>query len=375
MKEETLQTLPWPDSRDEREIAPALRLSTYYYELPPSLIAQHPAQRRDGSRLLAIKRSTGRIRHCWFTDLPQLLRRSDLLVINETKVVPAALVGHKPSGGRVDLLVLDPVSEREDAAVKSWCERVCMVRSSKPLRPGSAILVDNGPILRVQKVLAPGRAVIRFPVEGGDLLSFLDTHGRTPLPRYIRGGLGEISDKERYQTVYARVAGSVAAPTAGLHFTESLLEDLRRTGIQTVRILLHVGPGTFAPVRGSDIRRHTMESELCVISEQAASHLTTARKEGRRIIAVGTTTVRALESAISSSGGFSAGQWWTDLFIFPGHEFKAVDGLVTNFHLPGSTLLMLVCAFAGIERVMEAYHSAIKKRYRFYSYGDACLML
>ncbi len=352
------------------------RLSTYQYNLPPELIAQQPAPTRDESRLLRINRTTGRVDHHAFKDLPRLLRASDLLVLNETRVTPCALTARKTSGGRVSLLVLDPVSQEHQGGSDGSARRVCIAGSSKPLRAGAALTIEDGPEILVEKTLGRGRVLVCFPVDEGGILPLLEKHGTAPLPPYIKPGDKDQSyHRARYQTVYSRVSGSVAAPTAGLHFTDELLGELRQKGIDIIRIVLHVGPGTFTPVREADVRRHLMESESYEISEEAASMLQSALGDGRRIIAVGTTTVRTLESALSSEGGFRSGRGRTDLFILPGHRFRAVHGLITNFHLPGSTLLMLVCAFAGTERVLYAYKTAVGGRYRFYSYGDACLLL
>lgn len=352
------------------------RLSTYQFDLPQELIAQEPVSKRDESRLLRINRSTGRTDHQIFKDLPSLLHKSDLLVLNETRVTPCALTGHKTTGGRVSLLVLDPVLPGRESLSGRAATRVCLAGSSKPLRTGATIILENSTELIVEKALVPGRAVIRFPVDEDGFLDFLQTHGTTPLPPYIKPGDKEQAfHQERYQTVYSRSAGSVAAPTAGLHFTEHLFDELEAAGINTTRIVLHVGPGTFMPVRQDDVRLHKMEYEVYEISERAAHDLQSALHNGRRIIAVGTTSVRTLESAISSDGGFRQGRGRTDLFIVPGYHFRSVQGVVTNFHLPGSTLLMLVCAFAGTERVLNAYKVAVGGRYRFYSYGDACLIL
>jgi len=250
---------------------------------------------------------------------------------------------------------------------------MCLAKSSKPIRPGTRILLDNGPELAAKDMIAPGRVLITFPVPEHNLLDFLERYGSPPLPPYITARKLD-RDKSRYQTVYAKTAGSVAAPTAGLHFTEELLHDLALKGIQTARILLHVGPGTFLPVREEDVRAHRMEREFYEIPDQAAESIQQALDEKRRLIAVGTTTVRALESA-AMTGELKPGREETELFIKPGYSFKVIDGLVTNFHLPGSTLLMLVCAFAGIDFVMQAYKEAVREEYRFYSYGDACLIL
>lgn len=358
------------------DIPAAYRLSTYQYDLPPELIAQEPAHRRDESKLLGLNRASGAVRHHTFKELPSLLRPSDLLVLNETRVTPCALAGRKASGGRVRLLVLDPATPGQAREPDHLAERICMAASSKPLRSGVSITLDEGPDLLVMEILAPGRVVVRFPVPEGQLLNFLDRYGRTPLPPYIKPeDPGHARHRERYQTVYSRIAGSVAAPTAGLHFTEELIHELRTAGVAITRIVLHVGPGTFTPVRQEDVRLHKMETELYEISDLAAREIQTALDEGRRVIAVGTTTVRTLESARSADGSITSGAGRTNLFILPGHQFRSVHGLLTNFHLPGSTLLMLVCAFAGIESVFNAYTVAMGGRYRFYSYGDACLIL
>jgi S-adenosylmethionine:tRNA ribosyltransferase-isomerase len=364
----------------EQESTPVLpeayALTTYQYELPRELIAQEPHPTRDNSRLLKIDRRSGALSNHTFKDLPQILKPSDLVVLNETRVIPAALHGHKPTGGRVDLLVLQPAQDVPASGSSALAIRACMARSSKPLGPGTAIVLETGQILTVKSAVASGRVLIQFPVSEDGLLDFLHIHGSTPLPPYISAEGRDVgADRTRYQTVYARVAGSVAAPTAGLHFTEELLAALERRGIAIVRIVLHVGPGTFIPVRETDIRRHKMESEIYEISEDAARALSCAQQQGRRIIAVGTTTVRALESAALAGGEFRTGIHSTDLFIFPGYMFRAVRGMVTNFHLPGSTLLMLVCAFGGTSRVLAAYLTAVGQRYRFCSYGDASVIV
>jgi S-adenosylmethionine:tRNA ribosyltransferase-isomerase len=251
-----------------------------------------------------------------------------------------------------------------------------MVKASKRLKAGDVIRLANGSELTAEETVAAGRVRVRFPVAESDLLRFLDTHGQPPLPPYIKAhGLAGEQDRTRYQTVYSRVPGSVAAPTAGLHFTEDLLARLAARGIEIVRVTLHVGPGTFTPVRHEDVRLHVMESENYEISEETAETLNRARKEGRRIVAVGTTTVRALESAATSEGVVASGRASTNLFIIPGYSFKIVHNMITNFHLPASTLLMLVCALGGTEGMLRAYQEAINLKYLFYSYGDACLIL
>lgn len=359
------------------QIPPDFRLSTYRYHLPEELISQEPCMVRDSSRLLVFHSRTGEILHRRFNDLPFILNPSDLLVLNETRVIPALLVGRKTTGGTVELLVLDPAISDPSAAASHRCGvRTCMVKASKRLKTGDLIRLADGPELTAEETVAPGRVRIRFPVEDIAILRFLDSHGRPPLPPYIKAhGRAGDRDRARYQTVYSRVPGSVAAPTAGLHFTKDLLELLAANGIETTRIILHVGPGTFTPVRTEDVRLHVMESESYEISQATAERLNRALKEGRRIIAVGTTSVRALESAAAPEGVVSSGGASTNLFIIPGYSFKIVHNMITNFHLPASTLLMLVCALGGTREILSAYQEAIDRKYLFYSYGDACLIL
>jgi S-adenosylmethionine:tRNA ribosyltransferase-isomerase len=305
-----------------------------------------------------------------------LLDPSDLLVLNETKVTPARLFGHKPTGGRVELLVLDPARPLQGQQNTEHAQRVCLVQSSKPVRPGTVIHLDKEYEIIAGETLSPGRIIARFPVSEPYFLPFLESYGTPPLPPYIKPENRLLTrDRDRYQTVYAKINGSVAAPTAGLHFTEELFNDLRTLGITIARIVLHVGPGTFTPVRSEDVRLHNMESEFFEVSEETAGLINDAQKQGRRIVAVGTTCVRALESAVNEDGILQPGSQSTDLFITPGYKFKLVRGLVTNFHLPKSTLLMLVCALAGTDLTLNAYKKAIENKYRFYSYGDACLIL
>jgi S-adenosylmethionine:tRNA ribosyltransferase-isomerase len=353
------------------------KLSTYDYELPAGLIAQEPATARDQARLLVIHRSTGRLAHHSFRDLPELLDPTDLLVINETKVVPVALTARKESGGTVELLVLDPAAQPETYGYdRARASRVCQYKASKPLRPGMTLRMDGGPELTVVSEVQAGRALVAFPVQEWELATFLERWGSPPLPPYIRpAGRRLDRDRERYQTVYARTAGSVAAPTAGLHFTPELFARLEERGIEIATVLLHVGMGTFAPVRDEDIRVHRMEEEYYEIPQSSAEAIERAYAEGRRIIAVGTTSVRAVESAVGEDGALEHIQGRTHLFITPGYAFSRIRGLITNFHLPRSTLLMLVAAFAGLELTMAAYREAIASNYRFYSYGDACLIV
>ena len=365
-----------PLQRDDRDIPEEFRLSTYQYTLPPDCIAQEPAAVRDQSRLMAIHRNSGAIGRHSFHDLPSLLRPTDLLVMNESRVIPAAIRCTKPTGGRVELLVMEPAAQASsDRSVQSTI-RPCLVRSSKPLAAGSTLTVENGPQLIVERMLAPGRATIRFPVVEARFLEFLDKYGLPPLPPYIKTqGRDHERDKSRYQTVYARTPGSIAAPTAGLHFTEELLRQIEEMGIECVRIVLHVGPGTFMPVREEDIRLHEMQSEFYDIPEETAYKVRQAKRDNRRIIAVGTTTVRTLESAVLEPGSLRSGPGRSALFIYPGYRFRLIDGMITNFHLPGSTLLMLVAAFGGIDLVLSAYREAVDGRFRFYSYGDACIII
>ncbi len=351
-------------------------LDTYQYDLPTELIAQSPCERREDSRLLVLDRYTGSISHRHFRDLPQVLQDSDVLVVNQTLVVPALIKGRKATGGAVELLVIDPGFSWNDSFQNQASFRECLVKASKPLRAGTVILLDEARELTVLKIISPGRALISFPCPEDSFLDFLKTYGEPPLPPYIRRENRVTErDRERYQTVYSRVPGAVAAPTAGLHFSEELLAAIQDKGITIAPLILHVGPGTFMPVRHRDIRRHRMEAERYDIPKATADIINNALKAQRRIVAVGTTSVRALESAVNDDGFVEAGPNKTDLFIFPGYRFRVVQAMVTNFHLPASTLLMLVCAFGSYDRVMAAYREAVIFRYRWYSYGDACLII
>ena len=352
------------------------RLSTYNYDLPQSLIAQEPAAKRDHARLLIIRRGSGEISHRAFRELPSILSPDDLLVLNETKVVPAFLVCRKPTGGRVELLVVSPARASEPNDDGSTTTRACLARASKSLKKGGLLTLEDGTDLEVAGTVGPGKVLIRFPTPEEHLTAFLETHGHPPLPPYIRRETrDEHRDTVRYQTVYASAAGSVAAPTAGLHFTDGLLNELAGVGIEIARIVLHVGPGTFSPIRTEDIRLHRMESEYYEISEESAEAVERARAENRRIVAVGSTSVRTLEAAAARDGIVRAGRGETNLFITPGHGFRVVGAMLTNFHLPRSTLLVLVGAFAGTDRIKAAYIAAVDAGYRFYSYGDAGLIL
>jgi S-adenosylmethionine:tRNA ribosyltransferase-isomerase len=338
-----------------------MRLADFDYELPPDLIAQRPVTPRDASRLLVVDRATGRLAHFVFGDVTDLLRQGDVLVLNDTRVVPARMRGRRPgTGGAVEILVLGP-------AGGDWWE--ALVRPGHRLRPGAVVEVGpKGVAVEVGESPRDGRRLVRIR-DGGRMPDLLRHAGEMPLPPYIRARL---DDPERYQTVYAREEGAVAAPTAGLHFTPALLQRLGAQGVRIVMLTLHVGPGTFQPVTAEDVREHRMDAEHYTITPSVAEAINARRG---RLVAVGTTVVRALETAAAPDGRVAPGQGWTDLFIVPGFEFRAVQALVTNFHLPRTTLLMLVCAFAGRELILRAYGEAIRERYRFYSFGDAMLIL
>jgi S-adenosylmethionine:tRNA ribosyltransferase-isomerase len=342
-----------------------MKLSDFDYELPEALIAQEPVSPRDASRLLVVP-AAGPLEHRRFTDLETLLAPGDLLVFNDTKVIPARLLGRKATGGKVELLLCEPL---EGGLGRRWR---AMGQASKPIRPGALIDLD-GLSVRVEADEGEGFYVVLLDREGDALEAALARAGRIPLPPYIRRDPGP-EDRERYQTIWARAPGSAAAPTAGLHFTERLLARLDARGVRRTAVTLHVGPGTFLPVRGDSIEGHRMHPERYEVPEDAAAEIAACRSRGGRVVAVGTTTVRTLESAFGG-GAVAAGPGRTALFVRPGHRFRAVDALVTNFHLPRSTLLMLVCAFGGTERVLAAYRECVARKYRFFSYGDAMFLL
>jgi S-adenosylmethionine:tRNA ribosyltransferase-isomerase len=340
------------------------------FDLPPELIAQEPSPERGGSRLLVLRRSSGVLEHASFSALPALLQPGDLLVVNNTRVFPARLLGRRvPSGGAVEcLLVADLGDDHWEA----------LVHPGQKLKPGAEMIFEGRLTLHgeVLERRFHGRRVVRLWTGGGESVSdAVDAIGHIPLPPYIKRA-DRAQDRDRYQTVFARPRGSVAAPTAGLHFTQGLLTALRDRGVEVAEITLHVGYGTFQPVRVERVEDHRLEPEQYEIDEAAASALTAALSARRRIVAVGTTTARTLEAvAARHDGTIVAGRGWADLFIYPGYDFRVVSGLVTNFHLPQSSLLMLVSAFAGREAVLEAYRRAVEARYRFYSYGDGMLIL
>ncbi len=333
-----------------------LTTSDFDYHLPPEAIAQHPGERGE-SRLLVLGRTSEERR---FADLPDLLDPGDLLVVNDTRVIPARLRARRPTGGRVEILLV----EREGPA--SWW---CLLRPGRRLPPGAPLAIESGPAARVEE-RADGRCRLTFDQPIGPLLAEI---GETPLPPYIDRPV-EPRDRQRYQTVYAARPGAVAAPTAGLHFTPALLAALERRGIRQASLTLHVGPGTFRPVKAENPEEHVMDSERFEIPEATAQAVAATRRNGRRVVAVGTTVVRTLETAATSDGLVTAGAGRTGLYIRPGYGFRVVDRLITNFHLPRSTLLMLVCAFAGRNRVLDAYRQAVGSGFRFYSYGDAMLV-
>lgn len=333
-----------------------LTTSDFDYHLPPEAIAQHPGERGE-SRLLVLGRTSEERR---FADLPDLLDPGDLLVVNDTRVIPARLRARRPTGGRVEILLV----EREGPA--SWW---CLLRPGRRLPPGAPLAIESGPAARVEE-RADGRCRLTFEQPIGPLLAEI---GETPLPPYIDRPV-EPPDRQRYQTVYAARPGAVAAPTAGLHFTPALLAALERRGIRQASLTLHVGPGTFRPVKAENPEEHVMDSERFEIPEATAQAVAATRRNGRRVVAVGTTVVRSLEAAATSDGLVAAGAGRTGLYIRPGYGFRVVDRLITNFHLPRSTLLMLVCAFAGRNRVLDAYRQAVGSGFRFYSYGDAMLV-
>ncbi|RLB94776.1 MAG: tRNA preQ1(34) S-adenosylmethionine ribosyltransferase-isomerase QueA [Deltaproteobacteria bacterium] len=351
-------------------------LSDYDYTLPPEMVAQAPSPRRDQSRLMVLDRGKNKITDRRFSDITGLLHSGDLLVINNTRVVPARLKGVKETGGKVEVLLLDYPHHIQGEQDTGRFSCRCLVKASKRPRTGSRIFFDKGLSAKVLEA-ADGIFKLEFRF-AGNFDTILQSIGEIPLPPYIkRNGPGSApcDDRQRYQTVYADRAGAIAAPTAGLHFTEELISRLVENGVEVVPITLHVGYGTFLPVRVTDIRQHQMHPETYTITDEAAAVINRAKCMGRRVIAVGTTVVRALESAAEADGRIRAESSESDLFIYPGFRFKVIDALITNFHLPKSTLLMLVCAFASRCFVFQAYEDAIRRKYRFFSYGDAMLIL
>ena len=336
-----------------------MKKSDFYFDLPEELIAQTPLERRDASRLLLLDHETGEITHKHFFDLPDYLNPGDCLVLNDSRVLPARLMGNRLTGGAVEVVLLRDLGEGK------W---ECLTRPGRKTKPGTDLTFGEG-LLRatVTDALDDGNKVLQFHYEG-IFLEILDRLGKMPLPPYIKA---ELQDRERYQTVYSREIGSAAAPTAGLHFTEELLERIRAKGVKVCFVTLHVGLGTFRPVKEENILDHVMHSEYCMIPEETASIINETKAAGGRVIAVGTTSCRTLESFTEPDGTVLAKGGWTDIFIYPGYSFKCIDALVTNFHLPESTLIMLVSALAGREHILHAYETAVHERYRFFSFGDA----
>ena len=340
-----------------------MKKSDFYYELPEELIAQTPLERRDASRLLHLDKETGSMEHRHFYELPEYLRAGDCLVVNDTRVLPARLLGCRETGGSVELVLLRDLGEG------CW---ECLSRPGRKTKPGTKLLFGDGELTAtVEAVAEGGNRIVQFHYTG-IFLEVLERLGKMPLPPYIKE---ELQDAERYQTVYSRELGSAAAPTAGLHFTPELLKQIEEMGVKICYVTLHVGLGTFRPVKEEEIENHEMHSEFCMISRETAETINAVRRSGGRVIAVGTTSCRTLESFAGEDGMLQEGSGWTDIFIYPGYRFKCVDGLVTNFHLPESTLVMLVSALAGREHILHAYETAVRMRYRFFSFGDAMLIL
>jgi S-adenosylmethionine:tRNA ribosyltransferase-isomerase len=352
-----------------------MRISDFDFELPEELIAQHPLERRDASRMLVVSRAGESWHDRAFAEFPSELREGDTVVVNNTRVFPARLMGRRePTGGRVELLL---VRRREDLGGETW---ETLARPARRLENGARLTFGDGRLgASVLSATADGaRRVVRFDAEG-DFLKLLEEFGRMPLPPYIKRESDDLAsrdeDRERYQTVYAAAPGAIAAPTAGLHFTPRVFDELRARGVRVAEVTLHVGYGTFAPVRAEELGAHRVAAERYEISEATAAEVNATRARGGRVVAVGTTTVRALESAAAEAGSVAAGRGETGLTITPGYEFRVVDALLTNFHLPRSSLLVLVSAFAGRELALAAYRHAVAARYRFYSYGDCMLIV
>ncbi len=343
--------------------------SDYVFDLPEGLIAQKPKDQRDASRLLVMDKNSGEVDHRGFFDLISYFKSGDVLVLNDTRVIPARLIGHRPSGGQVELLLL------EDRDEITW---ECLAKPAKRMKVGERLLFDGEREAVILETGDEGRRLVRFEATDNNtpdhlFKEWLDRAGLIPLPPYIHREAGD-EDKERYQTVYAKHDGAVAAPTAGLHFTDKMLAELEEKGVKVVRITLHVGIGTFRPVVVDKITDHKMDYERYTVSAESAKTINEAKKSGGHLFAVGTTCVRTIESIADESGVVHAGSGSTNIFLYPPYQFKAVDCLVTNFHLPGSTLIMLVSALAGRENIMEAYKNAVEEKYRFFSYGDAMLI-
>ena len=341
-----------------------MKTHDFYYDLPKERIAQTPVEPRDHSRLLVMDRFTGEMEHRHFYDITDYLRPGDLLVVNDSRVLPARLYGYKQdTGAHMELLLLE---QKENLL---W---ECLAKPGKKAKPGTKLIFGDGLLTgEVVEVKEDGNRMVRFTCEG-NFYSVLDQIGQMPLPPYITE---KLQDKERYQTVYSKELGSAAAPTAGLHFTPELMDKIRAMGVDFASVTLHVGLGTFRPVKAEEVTQHKMHSEHCLLPKETAEKILQTKAKGGRVIAVGTTSCRTLESVATFTGKIQPWEGYTDIFIYPGYEFKVLDGLITNFHLPESTLIMLVSAFAGREHILHAYEEAVRLEYRFFSFGDACLFL
>jgi len=336
-----------------------LKTSDFDFYLPEELIAQTPLEQRDSSRLLTLDKITGQVTHRHFYDLPRFLRPGDCLVLNNSRVLPARLIGRRPTGGVCEVLLLT------DKGEGLW---ECLVRPGRKLKPGAQVIFGEGQLkATIEAEVEDGKRLVRFHYQG-IFLEVLEQLGKMPLPPYIKA---ELQDNERYQTVYSKVVGSAAAPTAGLHFTPELLVHVQEMGVKVCYVTLHVGLGTFRPVKAENILEHEMHSEFCEIPRETADIINETKRNGGRVICVGTTSCRTVESFAKEDGTISESSGWTNIFIYPGYKFKVLDALITNFHLPQSTLIMLVSALAGREHVLNAYEQAVKERYRFFSFGDA----
>lgn len=336
--------------------------SDFDFYLPEELIAQTPLEKRDTSRLLHLDKQTGVIEHKHFYDIKQYLHEGDCLVLNDSRVLPARLIGARPTGGTVELVLL------KDLGDNRW---ECLSRPGRKTKPGQELVFGNGELTAVvEEVTLGGNRIVKFSYVG-IFLEILERLGKMPLPPYIKE---ELQDSERYQTVYSKELGSAAAPTAGLHFTKELLAEIADIGVKICYVTLHVGLGTFRPVKADKIEDHEMHSEFCIVPEETAETVNAVKRAGGRVIAVGTTSCRTLESFTTEDGTLQATSGWTNIFIYPGYKFKCIDALITNFHLPESTLIMLVSALAGRENILNAYNTAVKERYRFFSFGDAMMI-
>lgn len=339
-----------------------MKKSDFYFDLPKELIAQTPLDQRDQSKMMHINKNTGAVEHRHFYELPDMLHEGDCLVLNDSRVLPARLIGTRPTGGNVEVLLL------RDLGDSKW---ECLTKPGKKTRTGTEIAFGNGQLkCEVIEVLDNGNRIVKFQYDG-IFLEILESLGKMPLPPYIKE---ELEDSERYQTVYNRELGSAAAPTAGLHFTNDILDKIREKGVNIAYVTLHVGLGTFRPVKEENIEQHDMHSEFCMIPQESADMINETKNRGGRIISVGTTSCRTLESFADENGFVKAVSDWTNIFIYPGYRFKCVDALITNFHLPESTLIMLVAAMTGRENILNAYKIAVEERYRFFSFGDCCFI-